>query len=429
MKNRRQESASSRVLQTNPSSTRFSQTNRVASRRSHSQRFRDSTDFLRYAEERGTQNVVLKTSRDAATISVVMPVGDVPISFLKEAVESVLNQTFRDFEFIIVDDGATKECRKYLESLIDERVRIIRNPENLGVTKSLNIGFRAAQGKYIARMDADDVCMPDRFQKQFDFMENHPSAIACGTVAELIGDGRGLSGFGGNISDMESYRIRTVFQNPGPYHSTAFFNLELLLRYNLSYDESLPCSQDYGIYTEIARHGDIFILPEPSLYYRVHSRQTSATRRKTQMRCSQAIQKKLLGEFFGEDVSDEELELHCRCSSIYYDNANINEDVLKWYYRLIKANNRARIYDRKKFNREVYGILERLVHSSISPSMTLLQKTALFFRCLPFSMALKETIAIGARKLARERLPKWIVAPAPIESSTTVSVPTLGTEV
>ena len=332
-------------------------------------------------------------------ISVVAPVYDVPIPFLKEAVESVLNQTFRDFEFIIVDDCASEECRNYLESLSDDRVRIIRNSENLGTTKSLNIGFRAARGKYIARMDADDVCMPQRFQRQFDFMERHPNAILCGTLVKLIGDCDETSW--DLFSDMETYRIRAVFRNPGPRHPTAFFNREALLRHNLAYDESLVCSQDYGLYVEIAKHGDVFILPEPSLYHRVHARQTSSRRRETQIRCDQATQKKLLCELLG-DVSDEELELHYRYSTGYYRDVRINADVQKWYRRLIKANNRARIYDCGKFNRYIYKtILKWTIETSISPSTTPFQKAALFFRYLPFFMALKETTAIGARKLAR----------------------------
>ena len=332
-------------------------------------------------------------------ISVVAPVYNVPIPILKEAVESVLNQTFRDFEFIIVDDGASEECGNYLESLTDERVRIIHNLENLGTTKSLNIGFRAAQGKYIARMDADDVCMPERFQRQFDFMERHPNAIVCGTRVEMIGDCSGTSGE--LIPDMETYRIRAVFRNPGPFHPTAFFNREQLLRYDLAYDESLVCSQDYGLYVEIAKHGDVFVLPEPSLFRRFHSCQTTRTRRETQIRCDQATQKKLLCELLG-DVSDEELDLHYRYSTRYYPDATINEDVLKWYRRLMKANNRVRIYDRGKFNRFIYeNVVKQAIEASISPSLTLLQKTALFFRSLPFPMALKETTAIGARKLVR----------------------------
>ena len=109
------------------------------------------------------------------SVSVLMPVYNTQAGFLAEAVESILNQTFGEFEFLIVDDCSTlKETTEYLNSLDDPRVKIIRNHENLGITKSLNIGIREAAGKYIARMDSDDISLPQRLEKQYAFMETHP---------------------------------------------------------------------------------------------------------------------------------------------------------------------------------------------------------------------------------------------------------------
>lgn len=119
-------------------------------------------------------------------ISVIMPVYNTPKDILNEAVKSILNQSFADFEFIIIDDCSDKaECKDYLESLYDERIRIIRNPQNLGITKSLNIGLRAASGKYIARMDSDDISLPRRLEKQYSFMEEHTDTLICGTSVRI----------------------------------------------------------------------------------------------------------------------------------------------------------------------------------------------------------------------------------------------------
>ena len=103
-------------------------------------------------------------------ISVVLPTYNTSVSFLREAVDSILAQTFQDFELIVIDDGSTNEAPAYLDSLTDPRIRLIRNERNLGITKSLNRGFRASRGKYIARMDGDDVSVPDRLEKQFLFI-------------------------------------------------------------------------------------------------------------------------------------------------------------------------------------------------------------------------------------------------------------------
>ena len=121
------------------------------------------------------------------TISDVMPVFNTPVSYLKEAVDSILTQTVKDFEFIIINDGSTYSCKEYLESLSDPRIRIIHNEKNLGITKSLNIGLREARGKYIARMDDDDISIPIRFEKQFAFMESNPDIILCGSKKVTIG--------------------------------------------------------------------------------------------------------------------------------------------------------------------------------------------------------------------------------------------------
>lgn len=154
------------------------------------------------------------------SISVVMPTFNTPVEFLEEAVNSILAQTFRDFEFIIIDDCSTDDSRFYLDSLRDERIRLIRNPENLGVTKSLNIGLKAATGKYVARMDSDDISLPTRFEKQFAFMERNPDVVLCGTNIKSFGVYSSVTNT--KVTDMDYYRIITLFTNPGPSHPTAF---------------------------------------------------------------------------------------------------------------------------------------------------------------------------------------------------------------
>ena len=127
-------------------------------------------------------------------ISVIMPTYNTELSILKEAVESILTQTVPDFEFIIIDDGSANGSDEYLNSLRDERIRIIRNPQNIGITKSLNIGLKEATGKYIARMDADDISMPTRFEKQYAYMESHPDVVMCGSWMEDFGQSTSCPG-------------------------------------------------------------------------------------------------------------------------------------------------------------------------------------------------------------------------------------------
>lgn len=123
-------------------------------------------------------------------ISVVLSVYN-DAKYVGVAIESVLAQTFTDFELIIIDDASTDESLSIARDFADERIRIVENEENLGLTKSLNKGISLAQGKYIARMDSDDICLPTRFEKQVAYLDAHPDVGVCGGWVELIGEQAG----------------------------------------------------------------------------------------------------------------------------------------------------------------------------------------------------------------------------------------------
>ena len=316
-------------------------------------------------------------------ISVVMPTYNTAVDILKDAVESILGQTYGGFEFIIIDEGSENGSCAYLNALSDERIRLIRNPGNFGVTKSLNIGFAAAKGRYIARMDADDVAYPKRLEKQLAYMKRHPDVIVCGTNVRYIGDAIGVSA--GRIRDMESYRIRALFRNPGPIHSTAFFDREQLLRHHLTYDETLPYAQDYGLWVEIAEHGKVSLLPEVMQDFRIHAQQVTRTKREKQIQCDQATQKKLLDALLGS-VSDEELQMHYAYSRGDAPNAEAVRNGMAWFERLIAANAKKRIYEPRKFKRFVRGcVCVQLIRGSLPKSATVLQKMKAYLRYIPLS--------------------------------------------
>ena len=332
------------------------------------------------------------------SISVVMPTYNATGAMLCEAVESILSQSFGDFEFIIIDDGSTDDSSAYLQTLCDERIRLIRNSKNLGITKSLNIGFREAKGKYIARMDSDDIAMPARLEKQFAFMESHPDVIVCGTSQEFFGDRSGQ--FHGKVMDMEDYRLRLLFRNPGPAHSTAFFNRELLLRYHICYDESLVYAQDYGLWVDISRCGKVFIMDDVLLRRRVHSHQITKEHRDEQVQCEKMTQARLLRELLGS-ITDEEVDFHHLYSSWNNREVKINERVLNWYHRLIEANNRAAIYNKTKMKSYVFNvILKRLINQSFELDMSYAARLSLYFKYMPFPTALRSSMKMSARIVA-----------------------------
>ncbi len=298
-------------------------------------------------------------------ISVVMPVYNTPTEYVKEAVDSILGQTFGDFEFIIIDDGSTNGNAEYLDGIKDGRVRIIRNPENIGITKSLNIGLRAAMGKYIARMDADDISLPWRLEKQFSFMEAHPEVIMCGSRISRAGDPGPAYKPGLQYScDMKRYRVTSLFRYPGPIHSTAFLNRELLLKNDLEYDEGLKYSQDYGLYCMIAEIGKICILEDRLLMNRVHNERISCAHRTEQIDYDKVVKRNLLEKLLG-NISDGELDLHFHCSA-EYDKEIMSPAALSWYRRIRKANQKRGIYDRRMLRKEIDFIESNLIYNLIA---------------------------------------------------------------
>ena len=333
-------------------------------------------------------------------ISVVMPTYNTAVPILKEAIDSILAQTFGAFEFIIIDDCSTNESREYLRGLSDPRIRLIRNETNLGITKSLNIGFSAAKGKYIARMDDDDVALPNRLKTQYAFMERHPDVILCGSACKNFGaDSRLIRVKKTNI-DMETYRISSLFRFPGPMHPTAFFNHALLLKYGLKYDENLIFAQDYGLWVEIGKLGRVCILKDTLLLHRVHEKQISGKRRKEQVRCAMMTQEKQLRKLLG-NVTAEEADRHFWFSSGYSD-APICPEMTEWYRRLAEANDRTGIYDRTKFKGYIDNtIIKQAVIRSFTPEMTMKKRVGLFFRYLPRASALKASSGYIKRELTR----------------------------
>lgn len=289
-------------------------------------------------------------------ISVIMPVYNTKETFLREAVESILAQTYQNFEFLIIDDGSGQSTKQVLRSYKDSRISIISQEKNQGVTKCLNTGLSQANGSYIARMDSDDVALPHRFEKQLAFMEKNKTAAACGGIARIYGKNE-LAGTS-LIRDKEVRRIRLSLYNEGIVHPTAFIRKSALG--GMKYDESFLKAQDYELWTRLIERGNIEILPEIVLLYRVHDGQISRKMKKEQDSCREKIQMKMLNRM--GVFSREEKKL-------YLDFANFKGRYTAGdYWRLIKklerCNHKTGCYDRRKYRMELNFHLYRLLRCS-----------------------------------------------------------------
>jgi GT2 family glycosyltransferase len=200
------------------------------------------------------------------TVSVVMSVYNGE-RYLPEAVESILNQTLQDFEFIVIDDGSTDRTPDILRSYPE--LEVVSQP-NAGLTPSLNRGFRLAQGRYIARMDADDVALPTRFERQVAYLDAHPQVGLLGTAYYQIDDqGKILRQVVMPCSDHE---LRLALARYNPFlHSSIMVRKELAEK--LGYydeDERYKCCEDYEFWIRLARRSQLANLDEALVKWRLH---------------------------------------------------------------------------------------------------------------------------------------------------------------
>ena len=185
-------------------------------------------------------------------VSVIMAVFNGQ-KYIKESVESILGQSFKNFVFIIVDDGSTDRTREILENLSkqDPRIKIISNSVNIGLTKSLNKAIKIAQGEFIARQDADDISLPERIEKQVVFLENHQKIKILGTFGYAINkDGRILRK---EILPVLPQEIKKYLIKANPFIHTSVMIRKETIDKARGYNEDFKVIQDYELWFRILR--------------------------------------------------------------------------------------------------------------------------------------------------------------------------------
>lgn len=195
-------------------------------------------------------------------VTVLMPVYNAE-KYISEAIQSILNQTFRDFEFLIINDGSTDSSVEIIESFKDERIRLVHNEKNMNLVPTLNRGLELAQGEYVARMDADDISYPTRLEKQVEYMDKNPEIGICGTWIEFFDAGKGIQKY---PVEHELIKASILFFNPMA-HPTVMMRKAILNENNLRYSRNL--SEDYDLWGRASFLVKLHNLPEVLLNYRI----------------------------------------------------------------------------------------------------------------------------------------------------------------
>ncbi|MFA5856885.1 MAG: glycosyltransferase family 2 protein [Candidatus Pacearchaeota archaeon] len=210
---------------------------------------------------------------DNPIISVIMPAFNAE-KYLVEAIDSILNQTFKDFEFIIINDGSTDKTLDIINKYIskDKRIILINNLSNQGIIKSLNLGLKISKGKYIARMDADDISIKDRLEIQYKYLEKNPNIFLLGSGAIDIDESGNKLRFFHPLTSFDLIKSNLPIENCF-YHPTIMFrnNKEIF------YKEKMLHCEDYDLYLRLLSQNYILMnIPNILLKHRLYSSSISS---------------------------------------------------------------------------------------------------------------------------------------------------------
>jgi glycosyltransferase involved in cell wall biosynthesis len=236
-------------------------------------------------------------------VTVLLPVYNAE-AHLAEAIQSILSQTFRDFELLIINDGSTDRSAQVIASFKDERIRLVNNESNHKLIATLNKGFDLARGKYIARMDADDISLPQRLQRQFDFMESHSEVGICGSWFRSFGTHSTVVKYPEKDEDI---RVMMLYQIPFS-HPTVMLRREVVEKHHIRFLPEFIHAEDYEAWVRLIPLTKFANLPEVLLQYRLHEQSVSASYRGIQEKNTYKIISKVF-ENAGMRVSDEEIKL------------------------------------------------------------------------------------------------------------------------
>lgn len=371
--------------------------------------------------------------KDTPLVSVIMSVYNTKIEYLQVALDSILNQTYPNLEFIIVDDASDQLRSEFLKHykwvrqtrFSDDRIQLIRNVENRGLTASLNIALNQAKGSYIARMDSDDICFKTRIEKQIAYLEDHMNidVLACGTYvyegstllpreSDII-IGRQFAG-GYRCFEQERMRVRLSLANIEFTHPTVVFRSEFLKKNNLWYDESIKKAQDYNMWVRCIERGKLDSLQEVLFISRIHEGQIGSCQIEEQSNCADITKTRCLERLL-PDSSEREKLLYVRMRDVKMIGSAAENIVL--IKKLIKANAIKKLYDARVYKQELFfwWLRKSLYKQNQPEGMKVLSNPYMFFNILKilvpqtFRYIMDLLYKKEVRKKWGEEMKKWVI--------------------
>lgn len=280
-------------------------------------------------------------------VSVIMPVHNSE-DYLREAIDSILNQTFTDFEFIIIDDGSSDHSQEIVKSYFDSRIRFYINAQNMGVAATLNRGLELATGEYVARMDSDDISLPERFEKQVSYMDTHQKVAVCATGVRLFGAQNGERVFSATNAQL---KVDLLFNN-------CFAHPTVMMRRSVvggkcKYNEAFSAMEDYALWVEVSREYELATIEDVLVMYRVHQSQVTQNQPKDYLEQEKLLKYKLLSEL-GMANEKNVATLVSQRGAL---SSSEKRDYISLLTAIVKSNCNKSIYDERCLRNTVASII------------------------------------------------------------------------
>ncbi len=265
--------------------------------------------------------------------------------YINDSVQSILNQTFKDFELIIIDDKSTDDTVDLIKKFEDDRIVLIEKEKNSGYTDSLNYAVTIAKGDYIARMDGDDISMPERFKIQIDFLTKNEDVILCGTGMKVIDSDKILK----HPSNYEEIKVKLCFTN-SIFHPTVLFRKKVLIENQ--YDKNFEPAEDYDLWTRLVFKGKLMNIDETLLHYRLHANQVSNSKREIQINAATLAQLRMFQVLFDDEI----ITIEKFKEAFNFNDSSKIENLLftlKFFKKAQIKNNQFKIYNELSFNENI----------------------------------------------------------------------------
>lgn len=283
-------------------------------------------------------------------VTVLMSVHNEKREYLQTAINSICAQTYKNIEFLIIDDASDRECHDTLKEIIGKYkfIKLIENEKNLGITKSLYNGIKQAKGDYIARMDADDFSVPTRLEIQVNFLEKNQGIDIVGGAVVSFG---AKSMFMSPHNGMCDSQIKSeLFFTSVLCHPAVMIRKSFLKKYNLNYDYNVNKGQDYEFWERCSIYGRFAILKDVLLYYRIHDEQITFKNKSEQVQTAEMVMRRRLGRI-GLTPTTEEFEAHLALKGIGECSSLVQ--VGNWASKMIEANVQTKFVEKDVFESSI----------------------------------------------------------------------------